>query len=111
MLPHILSENRLRTFKFWFNGGVRDGLHYQNELYYRAKQVDTAQRSHLYRLACRLADQQANIVLSATDQQYSLWVNLRNQKLAVMSLRQATQRPTDSLFSLLPLPNELADPS
>lgn len=91
MLPQILSERQLRTFKFWFNSGVQDGLHHQNELYYRAKTVDSSQRMRLYQLACRLSDRNANLLISAAEDSCSLWISLRNQELAVIALRQANR--------------------
>ncbi|HEY9877019.1 MAG TPA: hypothetical protein V6D29_01125 [Leptolyngbyaceae cyanobacterium] len=94
MLPQILPESRLSTFKFWFNGKVQDGLHYQHDLYYRARTVKTDQRSRLYQLACRLTERHARVVMTAGYSNYSLWISLRNQKLAAIALHQATQLPS-----------------
>ncbi|HEY9764698.1 MAG TPA: hypothetical protein V6D07_19375 [Trichocoleus sp.] len=94
MLPQILPESCLSTFKFWFDGKVQDGLHYQHELYYRARTVTTDQRARLYQLACKLTERRACVVVTAWDDKYSLWISLRNQKLAAMTLRSAVQLPS-----------------
>ncbi|MBD2257292.1 hypothetical protein [Pseudanabaena sp. FACHB-2040] len=99
MLPQILLESQLNLFKFWFNGRVQDGLHHRNELYYRAQTVKTDQRSRLYQTACRLAERQAGIVVSTADNHCSLWISLRNQKLAVTSLQQSVYQPSADVSS------------
>lgn len=98
MLPQIMPERRLRTFKFWFNRGLQDGLYYQNELYYRSKSVEAGQRSRLYQLACKLGEHNANILLTTTEAQYSLWINLRNQKLAALTLSYSILPTADALI-------------
>ncbi|MBD0335114.1 MAG: hypothetical protein ICV62_06475 [Cyanobacteria bacterium Co-bin13] len=93
MLPQVLLESQLHLFKFWFNGSVQDGLHHQNELYYRAQTVRSDQRTRLYQTACRLAERQADIVVSTAGNCCSLWISLRNQRLAVVNLQQAVSQP------------------
>jgi hypothetical protein len=88
VLPQILLESQLHLFRFWFNDSLQDGLHYQNDLYYRVRTVRADQRTRLYHLACRLAKRHAGIVVSAADDRYSLWINLRHQKLALKSLER-----------------------
>lgn len=105
MLPQVLPESQLHIFKFWFNGSVQDGLHYRNELFYRARTVNSSERTRLYQLACRLCDRNADLVLSAIEDSCSLWISLRNQKLAVLALRQAnlvhsSKRPSQTRFSV-----------
>lgn len=97
MLPQILPENRLSTFKFWFNGKVQDGLHHQHELYYRARTVEAKQRARLYQIACSLAGRRAGVVMTAGDSRYSLWISLRNQKLAATALHQSTHQSIPGL--------------
>lgn len=107
MLPQILPENQLRVFKFWFYDGTQDGLHYQNELFYRARTVEANQRARLYQLACRLSDRNANVVISAAEDSYSLWISLRNQKLAVMALHQTSRSAEGDLsFEALTSPGQ-----
>lgn len=93
MLPPIRRENHLRPFRFWFNGGLQDGLHYQNELFYRSKTVNGSFRARLYHLACRLTEQGAEVLVTTDENRYSLWISLRNQKLALMGFQQHLQLP------------------
>lgn len=80
MLPKIVPENQLQPFKFWFNDSLQDGVHFQNELYYRLRQMPIAERGRLYQLGCKLGQNGADVFLTASDVQCSLWANLRNQK-------------------------------
>lgn len=91
MLPEILEERRIQTFKFWFDGALQDGAHYHNELYYRALTVESEKRTRLYHLACKLNEKGGSVVVSISDNQCSLWISLRNQALArqVMESRVA----------------------
>ncbi len=86
MLPSVVSENSLDPFKFWSNDSLQDGVHFHNELYYRLRQSPADSRAQLYQVACRLAQHGADILLTVSDESCSLWINLRNQKLAIHSL-------------------------
>lgn len=83
MLPKVVLESEVQQFKFWFNNSLQDGVHFQNELYYRLKQTPVERRSYLYHLACRLSQHGADVFLTTDDEQCSLWANLRNQKIVV----------------------------
>lgn len=80
MLPKIVQEKQLQPFKFWFNDSLQDGVHFENELYYRLRQMPIAERSRLYHLGCKLTQNGADVFLTASDAQCSLWASLRNQK-------------------------------
>ncbi|MBD2428780.1 hypothetical protein [Phormidium sp. FACHB-1136] len=82
MLPKVLEERRIQIFKFWFGGSLQDGAHYHNELYYRALTVESAKRTRLYHLACKLSEQGGAVVVSLDNDQCSLWISLRDQALA-----------------------------
>jgi hypothetical protein len=88
MLPKVLPESRIQIFKFWFNGALQDGTHYGNELYYRALTVEATKRTRLYHLACKFSEQQAGALVSVTDDQCSLWISLRSQRMAAQLLQQ-----------------------
>lgn len=98
MLPQVLREDRIRTFKFWFNDSLQDGLHFRNELFYRCRTVDISQRARLYQLATRLAEHHAYVLVTVTSEHCSLWISLRNQKLAASSFRQHLSLPTVESF-------------
>lgn len=98
MLPQVLREDHIRIFKFWFNGGLQDGLHFRNELFYRCKTVDIFQRARLYQLATRLTEHHAYVLVTVTPDHCSLWISLRNQKLAASHFRQHLSLPTVESF-------------
>lgn len=93
MLPKILKESEVQAFKFWFNGALQEGLHYENELFYKALAVEAAKRTRLYHLGCKLAEKGGSILITVTDQSSSLWISLRNQEL----LAQVKENPVAGL--------------
>ncbi len=99
MLPKIIAEDEASCFKFLFNGALQDGLHYNSELYYRLKTWELRDRPRLYQLACRLASHGADVLVTTSDAQCSLWANLRNQKVATLTF--STVRPLPTVDALL----------
>ncbi len=97
MLPKVVRETDVHVFKFWFNGALQDGLHHDNELFYRALVVDTEKRPRLYHMGCKLSEQGGTTLITITDQSCSLWLSLRGQDL----LTQVQQNPVAGL----PQPN------
>ena len=93
MLPRVISETSVRPFKFWFNNQLQDGVHFQNELYYRLRHQPIEARSKLYQLACRLSQQGADVIFIVGDQHCSLWASLRNQEVAAITLGQLLVMP------------------
>jgi len=81
LLPKVVQEKQVQPFKFWFNDSLQDGVHFQNELYYRLRQVPLTERGQLYQLACKLGQNGADVLLTSADECCSLWANLRNQKV------------------------------
>lgn len=100
MLPKVVQEKQLQPFKFWFNDSLQDGVHFENELYYRLRQTPIAERSRLYQIGCKLAQNGADVFLTAADEQYSLWASLRNQKAVAseVSAKLATLPTVESLM-------------
>ena len=96
MLPKVLLETDINIFKFWFNGALQDGLHYHNELFYRALVVEPEQRPRLYHLGCKLSDKGGETLITLADQGSSLWVSLRSQAV----LAQIQENPVSGLPNL-----------
>lgn len=94
MLPKVIQEQQLKPFKFWFNDSLQDGVHFQNELYYRLRQMPIADRSRLYQLGSKLVQRGADVFLTASDEQCSLWANLRNQKAVAKEVSEKLSTPT-----------------
>ncbi|MBW4521759.1 MAG: hypothetical protein KME16_18925 [Scytolyngbya sp. HA4215-MV1] len=78
VLPLVIDENQIFTFKFWFNDAVQIGMHYRGELYCRLHVYAIHDRSKVYHLACKLDQYDAIIVLSADAETCSLWGSLRS---------------------------------
>jgi hypothetical protein len=99
LLPNVVKAKSIQPFKFWLNGGLQDGVHFQNELYYRLNQASITSRNHIYQLACKLTQHGADVFISIDDECLSLWANLRNQKVAAFSLSNKLSLPsTDNLL-------------
>jgi len=94
LLPRVVTESQVQPFKFWFNDSLQDGVHFQNELYYRLRQTPIAERSRLYHLACKLVQNGADVFLTAAADECSLWANLRNQKISASSVSEKLSLPT-----------------
>ena len=80
MLPKVVEESTVRVFKFWFCETLQDGMHLQNELYYRLKQANPEYRTRLYQLACKLTQKGADVVLTVGEQNCSLWASIRSSR-------------------------------
>ena len=80
MLPKVVEESTVRVFKFWFCETLQEGMHLQNELYYRLKQASPEYRTRLYQLACKLTQKGADVVLTVDEQNCSLWASIRSSK-------------------------------
>ena len=94
MLPQVIRESQVQPFKFWFNNGLQDGIHYSDDLYYRLQGCEAAQRAQLYRLACKLSQRGADVIVTVTSEDCSLWANLRNQKVAALAFSNYVPLPT-----------------
>lgn len=88
MLPQVLDEQSVQLFKFWFNHQLQDGLHCQKDLFYRLRTVQTENRAQLYKAACRLSLHGAMVVVTVAPDHCSLWISLRNQRIAALAIAQ-----------------------
>lgn len=94
MLPQVIADNTVQPFKFWFYDGLQDGVHFNNELYYRLKQTTADGRGPLYQLGCKLARQGADVIVTVGPDDCSLWANLRNQKVAASTFSEKLALPS-----------------
>jgi hypothetical protein len=78
VLPLLLSESTVFTFKFWFDGELRDGMCHQNELFCRLRSFSSQERSQVYHLGCKLTQMHPVIAVTTTDDRCSLWISLRD---------------------------------
>lgn len=77
MLPVVLSEHVVNLFKFYMDGSIREGMWYNNELYGLARELSDSHRLKGYQIACELAEQEAPVVVTASDDRYAIWIGLR----------------------------------
>lgn len=87
MLPLVIAESKIFVFKFWFDGDIKEGMCYQNELFCRLQQFDIHDRVQVYHLGCRLASQEVLIAFTASAEQCSLWVSLRDPLAKTLLLK------------------------
>jgi len=85
VIPPVIHEQDCHPFKFWFNGEIQEGMVYRNELFYRLQTATEAHRAKLYQRACQLAQQEVahepTVVVTASEQAYSIWLSLRSANL------------------------------
>jgi len=78
VLPLVVKEKTLFTFKFWFNDQIQEGMNYQQEMFCRLYTVAHQFRAQLYQFGCKLTQNGTIVVISITDDHCSLWVSLRD---------------------------------
>lgn len=78
VLPRVVNEEEIFTFKFWLNDTVHIGMSYQGELYCRLESFDLQRRPQVYQLGCKLSRQNTSTVLSVASATCSLWGSLRD---------------------------------
>ncbi len=99
VLPRVVTESQVQPFKFWFNDSLQEGVHFQNELYYRLRKTPIAERSRVYHLACKLVQHGADVFMTASAEECSIWANLRNQKMFAASMANLLSLPTADNFT------------
>ena len=86
MLPPVIDEENLFPFKFWFNNSIQEGMYYRNELFYRLHSIEIRHRARLYHYACRLAQKDTVVIVSATNTSCSIWLSLRSPQAIAFHL-------------------------
>ena len=98
MLPLVVKEESIFIFKFWFEGSICYGMHYQNELYCRLNTFAIQNRLHVYQLACRLMRDDVTTALSITADTCSLWGSLRSPLIKdILENPASLQLPTSDM--------------
>jgi len=73
-----VSEQIVCPFTFYFNGQLRQGMRYANELYTLASEFSPKQRSLAYQKATHLVKQGQTVVITVSAFQYRSWISLRS---------------------------------
>jgi hypothetical protein len=84
VLPLLVDEQQVFTFKFWFGNQIRTGLHFQNELFCRLGTVEVQQRSQLYQQACKLTQNGTVLAITCSSTHCHIWGSLRDETVKQM---------------------------
>ncbi len=101
VLPLVIDEQQVFTFKFWFGDQIQTGMHFQHELFCQLGTVDLQQRSQLYQQACKLTQQGTVLIITCTKNHCHLWGSLRDETIK-QTLLAPHVPPMRSLFGTLP---------
>ncbi|UBF24791.1 hypothetical protein K9N68_24480 [Kovacikia minuta CCNUW1] len=99
MLPLVIDEEKVFIFEFWFKDTLTQGMYCHNELFSKLRTFDIRQRSQVYRLACKLAQKDAFVVLTCTATTCSLWGSLRSSLIKEILLNPGSLKSPDPGFS------------
>lgn len=104
MLPLVIDEQQVFIFKFWFDGKIQDGMHFQNELFCQIGTFGVSERSRVYQAACKLAHQGTLLAITCSDTTCRVWGNLRDETVkqllvnpSVLGLDRSTLLQTANL--------------
>ncbi len=97
MLPIVIDERQVFTFKFWFNGKIQSGMYYHNELFCHLGTFPVQHRAHVYQISCQLAQRGAFLAITCSTISCCLWGSLR----AELVKRLLADASTRSLSKLL----------
>lgn len=79
MLPLVINEQKIFTFKFWFDGSIQDGMYCQKELFCRLQTFEARYRAQVYQLGVKISQHQDTLVaIALSSETCSLWVSLRS---------------------------------
>lgn len=89
-LPLIVPASRVAPFRFYHNGKIRDGMHYEHEIYGEIRRSSAIHRLQTYQLAWALLEQKVPVVVTASAQEFILWVSLRSPSYPILLRNDAT---------------------
>ncbi|MEA5448259.1 hypothetical protein VB780_06755 [Leptolyngbya sp. CCNP1308] len=78
MLPLIVVEELISTFKFW-NQGIHDGMLHRSDFYIGLQQFPLAERSQAYSQATLESSKGLKVCITVSKTHYTIWVELRSQ--------------------------------
>lgn len=78
MTPPIIPLEKGRTFQFFGQEMLRDGISFGGKMYGKIESVSMRDRPHLYQIAIVLSEQKIPCLITTSSEDYSLWVLLRS---------------------------------
>lgn len=73
----LIDEQFVSQFKYWREGQVRSGMRFRNDLFEYISQFDYFQRNRAFDLAWHIAQTGRETIVTASQNQYRVWINLR----------------------------------
>ncbi len=89
MLPLVVDEKQVFIFKFWFDGEIQNGMHFQNDLFCQIGTFDVRERSRIYQFACKLAQTGTLLAITCSETGCRLWGNLRDETVKQLLVNPA----------------------
>ncbi|MBE7383442.1 MAG: hypothetical protein F6J95_018755 [Leptolyngbya sp. SIO1E4] len=77
MLPIVIPEELVSSFKYW-QEGIKVGMAYQNELYAQLKIYGPDKRLDAYEYGYQLSEAGNQVCITVTTSGYTLWKSLRS---------------------------------
>jgi hypothetical protein len=79
MMPFVVKEESIKTFNFYLNGSVRQGMVCQNKLYKLVSSFEPDDCPRAYALGWSLGCSGTPAVITLAEQGYGVWIDLRSQ--------------------------------
>ena len=78
MSPSVLNEDLVRQFKYWNDGGIKDGMNHNGELYALVRSYSSEARLQAYELGCSMSETGIQTCITCSKSGYTVWMNLRS---------------------------------
>ncbi len=88
-LPLLISEQQVRPFNYYQDGAIFCAIAFQHKFYKRVYRFDQIERSKAYVMGCQISEHGNDVIMTASDQYYTLWVDLRADIAAIPVLEIA----------------------
>jgi len=76
MYPTVASEQLIHRFKYWADGLIQTGMSQGHNLYRQVASFSMLQRQQAYSLGIDLAQHGQTVMLTHTEDSYTVWVAL-----------------------------------
>jgi len=75
--PILVIESFVTSFKFW-DGDIKNGMFYRNELYRQHQTFTKDRRRDVFDIAYQLTSCNFQVVITQSQTQYTVWKSLRS---------------------------------
>lgn len=74
----LIREEQITPFKYWYNGGIQEGMSYQGEIYTLVEIYHISDRVLAYQQAQQFIQARIAVCLVRSKTRYALWINLKH---------------------------------